>query len=113
MIDGLLVVGTGTAVTFFFTREMDLFFVAGLCTGREFGGCRERRVLTFPSGWLLMGKFDRKLFVSPVLLLMRSGLGGAVPVGRGKDAEGDGDTGLKVQVGGLRVRERIFSYNPP
>lgn len=50
-----------------------------------------------------------------MLLLMRSGLslGVAVPVCRGKDTEGDGDTGLKVQVDGLRERERIFSYNLP
>lgn len=45
----ILLVGTGTAVTFFFTYDTDLFFAdaRGL---REFGVGSERRVLTFPSG---------------------------------------------------------------
>lgn len=64
-----------------------------------------RRVLTFPSG-LLFGKLDFKLFVG-----FGGGLGFAVLVGRGEDAERDGDAGFKVQIDGLRVLERIFSYN--
>lgn len=85
---------TGTAVTFFFTRVTDLFFaVAVLCARRKFSGGSVRRVLTFPSGLLLMGEFDLKLFVSFGL-----GLRFAVLVGRWEDAEGNRDTGLKVQI---------------
>ena len=81
---------TGTVVTFFFTRITDLF--RALYTRRDAG---VRRVLTFPSGrLLLLGEFDLKLFVSGLL----GGLGVAVLVGRREDAEGDGDASLKVQV---------------
>jgi hypothetical protein len=93
-------VGTGTAVTFLFTCNTDLFFaVAVLSARREVN--RGRRVMTFPSG-LLGWEFNLKLFVS---------LGGGlnvrlfVLVRRGEDAKGDGDAGLKVQIGDLSARE--------
>jgi hypothetical protein len=107
-------VGTGTAVAFFFARDTDLFFAVFLA-GRTFSvdGERRRRVLTFPSGWLLGGEFDLKLFVSG-----GGGGGGlrlrfAVPICGREDAEGHGDAGFKVQVGDFCWRERIFSYNLP
>ncbi len=79
----LLRLETGTAAKIFFTGKTDLFLVDLV-----------RRVLAFPSGWLLGGEIDINLLVS---------LGGrlrlAVPVRRGKDAEGHGDTGFKVQIG--------------
>lgn len=102
---------TGTAVAFFFTRDTDLFFAkARFAARRNFGGGGERRVLTFPSGWLLGRKGDLNLLVS-------SGLGRSLRlvllVSGGEDAKGHGDAGFKVQVDGLRWRERIFSYNLP
>lgn len=107
LTDVVLFLETGTAVTFFFTRNTDLFFgVAVLATRRDLGGER-RRVLTFPSGFL--GEVDLELLGSLDLCL---GLGFAVLVGRGEDAEGDGDAGLKVQVDDFSWHERIFSYNP-
>jgi hypothetical protein len=55
---------TGTAVTFFFTCDADLFFESLFSTRRELGNGGDRRVLTFPSGFLWFGgKFDLKLFV--------------------------------------------------
>ena len=105
----LLVLETGTAVTFFFTRDTDLFFaVAVLSTRGKFSGGGERRVLTFPSGWLLVGEVDLELLVG-----LDACLRGGLPVGGGEDAEGDGDSGFKVQVDDLYRRERIFSYNLP
>ena len=105
--------GTGTAVTFFFTREMDLLFAVSVLSTRgrvDFSGSCDRRVLTFPSGRLLLGEFDVKLFFDGS---GGSGLRFAVPIGRWEDAEGDGDTGLKVQIDDFCCRERIFSYNLP
>lgn len=99
----LFVLDTGTAVTFFFTRDMDLLAVAR----RQLGGGSERRVLTLPSGLLLVGEVDVNLFVG------RGDLGVlGFPVGGGEDAEGNGDAGLKVQDDDF-WRERIFSYNLP
>lgn len=62
----VLVLGTGTAVVFLFARYTDLLFaVVVFLAGREFSVGGERsRVLTFPSGLLLGGEFDLKLFVS-------------------------------------------------
>lgn len=97
---------TGTVVTFFFTRETDLFVVEVvlLSTGRKMGrGVNNRRVLTLPSGFL--GEFDLKLFVS--YLSLRLGLG-LLFVRRREDAKGHGDAGFKVQVGGL-LGARIVS----
>lgn len=54
-----LVLETGTAVTFFFTRNPDLLLaVMMLSTRGNFSGSSERRVVTFPSGRFLAGKFD-------------------------------------------------------
>lgn len=98
--DVVLFLETGTAVTFFLTCDTDLFFGVAVFA---------RRVLTFPSGRLLLGKIDFELLLGLDLL----SLGVAVPVGRGEDAEGDGDASLKVQVDDFCWRERIFSYNLP
>lgn len=101
---------TGTAVTFFFTRNTDLFFAVPFFAGRNlFGGDGDRRVLTFPSGLWLLG-FDLNLFVG-----FGDGLcvGFAFPICRWEDAEGDGDASLKVQVCDFCWRERTFSYNLP
>lgn len=93
----LLLLETGTAVTFFFTCDMDLFFaVALLSARRKFSGGRDRRVLTFPSGWLLLGEFGLCCDSSCRLSL---GLGIRFPICRWEDAEGDGDASLKVQDG--------------
>lgn len=102
----VLVLGTGTAVTFFFTLVTDLFVVSLSALG-ELSGGRDRRVLTFPSG-LLVGEFDVYLFVG-----LGGGLRFAVLVGRRKDAEGDRDACFKVQIDDFCWRERIFSYNLP
>lgn len=68
MVDMLLVLDTGTAVTFFFTRNPDLFFAKAMLSlllgaRRKFSGSSDRRVLTFPSGFLLLG-LDLNLLVS-------------------------------------------------
>jgi hypothetical protein len=51
----LMLLDTGTAVTFFFTRYADLFFDAVFAATRKFSGSRERRVLTLPSGFRFLG----------------------------------------------------------
>jgi hypothetical protein len=110
LVDALFEMATGTAVTFFFTRNMDLFFaVATLFARRAFNGCGDRRVLTFPSG-LWLWRRDHNLFF---FNLDGLGMGVAVPICRWEHAEGDGDAGLKVQVDDFCWRERIFSYNLP
>ncbi len=77
LLDVLLVLETGTAVTLFFTCDADLFFaVAVLTTVWEIDVGGVRRVLTFPSGWLLGGKLDVDLLVS----LLGGGLRFAVPI---------------------------------
>lgn len=59
----VLFTGAGTAVMFLFTSDADLFFSeATLSTGRKMCLGLERRVLTFPSGWLR--ELDLELFVS-------------------------------------------------
>jgi hypothetical protein len=91
----------GTAVTFLFTSDSDLSFTEASAR-REIGGCRERRVLTFPSGGCLLAwKFELNLFVG-----LGGCLGFGLPVCRGEDAERHGDAGFKVQVGDLGGRER-------
>lgn len=107
----MLLLETGTAATLF--TETDLFFavavLAMLSTRGEIDvGSRVRRVLLLPSG-LLLGELDINLFVS-----LGGGLRLAVPISRREDAERDGDTGFKIQIGDFCWRERIcFSYNPP
>jgi hypothetical protein len=88
---------TGTAVVFLFTRDSDLFFDAFLASVRKFSGDGERRMLPFPSG-LLFGKFDLNLLVDGCC----GGLRLCVLICGRKDAEGHGNAGFKVQVGGLR-----------
>jgi hypothetical protein len=109
-----LVLGTGTAVTFFFTRDTDLVFAVAMLSTRWklSGNSGERRLLTFPSGLLLGWEVDANLLVGLGDLGLLVGFFG-FPVCRGKDAEGDGDASLKVQVGGLGEVERIFSFNLP
>jgi hypothetical protein len=98
---------TGTAVTFFFTCNTDLFFTVALLTSRgQLSSGGDRRVLTFPSGFLgFDGKFDLKLFVS---LGGGFGLGGGFLVGTREDAEGHGNAGFKVQVGDLYNARILF-----
>jgi hypothetical protein len=90
----LMLLDTGTAVTFFFTCYADLFFDAVFAATRKFSGSRERRVLTLPSGFRFLGNADVNL-----LGCLGLSLGFTVPIGRGEDAEGDRDAGFKVQVG--------------
>jgi len=94
-----LLLDTGTAVIVFFTGVVYLFLSNLVKT---------RRVLTFPSG-LRGGKLD---------LLVGGGCGGGsdvclgirLAVGRWEDAEGDGDTSFKVQVGDLWVSRRTKTF---
>jgi hypothetical protein len=95
-----LLLNTGTAVIVFFTGAVYLFLLSNLV--------KTRRVLTFPSG-LRGGKLD---------LLVGGGCGGGsdvclgirLAVGRWEDAEGDGDTSFKVQVGDLWVSRRTKTF---
>ncbi|KAI1307538.1 hypothetical protein F5Y03DRAFT_122954 [Xylaria venustula] len=100
---------TGTAVTFFFTCDTDLFFAVALLSSRgQLGRGGSRRVLTFPSGFLgFGGKFDLKLFVDLGGLGLSRSLGGFL-VGTGEDAEGHGNAGFKVQVGDLIGARILF-----
>ena len=96
----LVTMDTGTAVLFLFTCDTDLFFPARRKLSRDRGG----RVLTYPSGFL-RGDLDLELLVSLSGGLDLSGLF----VGRGEDAEGNGDAGFKVQVGDLDGARESFS----
>lgn len=98
----VLAVDTGTAVTFFFTCDTDLFFTVALLSSRgQLSRGGDRRVLTFPSGFLgFGGKFNLKLFVNFGSLGLSRSLGGFL-VGAGEDAEGHGNAGFKVQVDDL------------
>lgn len=71
--------------------------------GSDNGGRGERRVLTFPSGVFSLGRrvMDLDLLLNGLGDGLRRGLGLAVLVGGRKDAEGNGDASLKVQVGRL------------
>jgi hypothetical protein len=95
LVDVMLVMDTGTVVTFFFTCITDLFFTVVVMSfmGNLSSDVDGRRVMTFPSGFA--GLFDLNLLVS---LGGCGGLHFAVPVGRREDAEGDRDAGFKVQV---------------
>jgi hypothetical protein len=91
---------TGTAVTLFLTFVTDLFVPTRVSDGSD------RRVLTFPSG--KVESRPREVDANLGVGVGGSGcLGGlllltlAFPVGRGKDAEGNRDASLKVQVGDL------------
>lgn len=89
--------------TVLFTGDVDIFLLVGISSRRKIGGIG--RVLVFPSEALL----------AEVYFSLDAGLGGGlssgvVLVGRRKDAEGDRDTGVKVQVDRfLPVREILFS----
>ena len=50
-VDVMLVMDTGTVVTFFFTRVTDLFAVTMFALRGNVSVNRDRRVLTFPSGF--------------------------------------------------------------
>jgi hypothetical protein len=108
----LEILDTGTVVMFFFTRNTDLFFAQALLAARRnlFGGDRDRRVLTFPSGFGL--GLDLNLFVG---FGFGNGLsmGLGFPICRWEDAEGNGDASLKVQICDFCWRERSFSFNLP
>jgi len=86
----VLRVDTGTAVSFLFSGDANLFLDDAR---RARGGSLIRRVLTFPSGF--MGEVEFELLVG------LGGCGGLVIgllVGRGEDAERDRDSGFKIQV---------------
>lgn len=72
---------------------------------------RERRVLTLPSGWLVLREGELNLLVNADLGLRACCF--VVLVSGREDTKGHGNSGFKVQVDGLRWRERIFSYNLP
>jgi hypothetical protein len=91
-----------TAVTIFFTSDVDLLLCVALILRREVDGVR--RLMTFPSGALL---FVRKLDLS-FYVGFGGCFNGVAPVRRREDAEGDRDSGFKVQVDYLSVRE-LFS----
>lgn len=91
----------GTAVFF---CDTDLFFES-LFSTRELSNGGDRRVMTFPSGFLRFGgKFDLKLFVG--LGDLGLSLSGFL-VGTREDAKGHGDAGFKVQVDD-RIGARIL-----
>ena len=97
---------------FLFTSDADLFFaVALLSARRKVALSGVRRVLTFPSGVLLLRKFDLKLLVGGLGGGGGSGLG--VAVRRREDAEGDGDAGFKIQGDGLSGRESPLLLDLP
>lgn len=82
--------------------DVDLLFCALLLLlGRKAGGVR--RLVTVPSGGalLLSWKLDLTLDVSFFYLVR----GGDVSVRRREDAEGDRNTGVKVQIAGSIARE--------
>lgn len=91
---------TRTAVTFLFTSNADLFFPVGVVVAGRLVDNVGRRVLTFPSGpFLVLGELCTKLLV---------GLGGShlrglvvLLVGRRENAEGNGNSGFKIQVDDL------------
>jgi hypothetical protein len=88
-----------TAVTIFFTSDADLLLDVGAVFGRLVDG--ERRVSTFPSG-ALAAYCD---------LLLDAGFGGSfdvVAVRRREDADGNRNSGVKVQVDDSSRRE-LFS----
>jgi hypothetical protein len=107
LVNVVLVMDTGTVVMFFFVRKTGLFFAVEVLSAGRLSVDRDRRVFTFPSGLVLGGKMELKLFV---LCLDGLGLDLAVAICRGEDAERNGDAGLKVQIDDFWC-ERIFSFN--
>jgi len=86
-----------TVVTFLFTSYVD-FFLAKVVAGRRKVGF-ERRILTFPSDAL------RSLWQLDLTLDVCSSYSfGVVPVRRREKADGDRDTGVKVQIDDLGCR---------
>ena len=91
-----------TAVTIFFTSDADLLLSVALILRRKVDGVR--RLITFPSGALLLvRKLDLSFYEG-----FGSSFSGVAPVRRREDAKGDRDSGFKVQVDYLSVRE-LFS----
>lgn len=111
----LLTTDTGTAATILFTGDADLLLGVAmllrlLLAVRKVGSGRVGRVLTaFPPA-LVVGELELQLLV---------GLGGGgdrvlpllVSVGRGEDAEGDGDSCFKIQVDCLVWARRVVSLS--
>lgn len=111
----LLTADTGTAATILFTGDADLLLGVAmllrlLLAVRKVGSGRVGRVLTaFPPA-LVVGELELQLLV---------GLGGGgdrvlpllVSVGRGEDAEGDGDSCFKIQVDCLVWARRVVSLS--
>jgi len=86
-----------TVVTILFTSYVD-FFLAKVVAGRRKVGF-ERRILTFPSDAL------RSLWQLDLTLDVCSSYSfGVVPVRRREKADGDRDTGVKVQIDDLGCR---------
>jgi hypothetical protein len=83
--------------------DVDLFLCALLLLLRRKAGC-ERRLVTVPSGGALLRswKLDLTLDVSFFDL---GRCGGDVSIRRREDAEGDRNTGVKVQIAGSLARE--------
>lgn len=69
--------------------------------------------MTLPSGWLVLREGDLNLLVGCGLSLSLRAACFVVLVSGREDAKRHGDSSFKIQVGGLRWRERIFSYNLP
>lgn len=100
----VFVVDTRTAVTLLFTSNADLFFVARLSDGRSVvaGLVDKRRELSFPSGPFGSGEMEANFLVGLDLSGGgRSLVGLVLLVGRREDAEGNRDSGFKIQGDGL------------
>lgn len=95
VVVSLLVEPVRTAVAFFNTNLLLAVALGLLGARREVAADRDRSVLSFRSGLGLLGLLGFELLVS------LGGLGLALLVGGGEDAEGDGDASLKVQIGDL------------
>jgi hypothetical protein len=102
----VLAVDTGTAVTFLFTCDMDLFFaVAVLAARRKVNRGLRGRVVILPSGFLVR-KVDLNLLMGLSGCLYLSCL--FVLVRRREDAEGNGYSGFKIQIADL-MGARVLS----
>lgn len=106
------VLDTGTVVMLLFTSYTDLFFAVTLLSARRKvdRGLR-RRVLTFPSGFLL-GELDLNLFVGLDSGGLSSLSGLFVFVRRREDAEGNGYSGFKIQIADLYGAKRDLLAQP-
>lgn len=96
-----------TVVTILFTSDVNFFLLvvlaAGTGTRRKAGF--EGGMFPFPSDALLsLWKVDLTLDVS-----LGGGLYGVASIRRRKDAEGNRNSGVKVQVADLNLRENVFS----